>query len=91
VQVEDGQSPVALAVADDAVPRPVAAERDVALGAVQRSLAFGTTGWDGPDGSVGVADSSAAAGVCRGEAETRASVSLSTFSGWWQAARWPLP
>jgi hypothetical protein len=62
VQIEDGQLALLLAVADDAVPRPVAPERDVAFGAAQRSLASGT-GCDGPDGSLGVADSSAASGV----------------------------
>ena len=46
------------------------------------------TGWETSlPGSRGKALSSAAAGVCAGEACTRASVSLSTLSGWWQAAR----
>src|SRR5437879_978682 len=59
--------------------------------AINDGPASSGTGCDGPDVSCGFALAAAAAGVCSVETWTRSSVSLSTLSGWWQAARWPLP
>src|SRR5947209_15930300 len=69
VQIEDRQLPFGLAVSDDAVPRFVAPEGDVPLVVVHPLWGDGT-GCEGPDGSVGTADSSAACGVWRSETDT---------------------
>ena len=89
VQQDDRKLPLVLAFPDDAIPRPVTAERDETFGQLDHSEVG--TGCEGPDGSFGFARSSASAGVCRADTRARWSVASSTLSGWWQAARCPLP